>query len=56
LIGSPDAVISELETARRLLPLTMVIHSIAAGIPVRTEAYRSLKRFGEEVLPIVKQW
>ena len=38
-------------------PLTDIVHSgPAAGIPIRSEAYDDLKRFADEVLPVIKSW
>jgi alkanesulfonate monooxygenase SsuD/methylene tetrahydromethanopterin reductase-like flavin-dependent oxidoreductase (luciferase family) len=57
LIGNSDLV---LETLRRFvakMPLTDIIHSgPAGGIPIRGEAYNSLKAFAEKVLPELKRW
>ena len=57
LIGPPEVVTETLRKLSRDLPLTHVmLGGFADGIPVRDEAYRSLKLFADEVLPIVKGW
>lgn len=57
LIGDPDTVLAMMEKFCKNLPLTrIVLGGVADGIPLRTEAYASLKLFAEKVLPTVKSW
>jgi hypothetical protein len=57
LIGSAETVIATLKHFSDTMPLTDIVHSgPAAGVPIRTEAYRDLKRFANEVLPVIKSW
>lgn len=56
LIGDPEAILGSLRKSLETLPLTMVIHNLAAGIPLRTEAYQSIKLFADKVLPEIKRW
>jgi alkanesulfonate monooxygenase SsuD/methylene tetrahydromethanopterin reductase-like flavin-dependent oxidoreductase (luciferase family) len=57
LIGSPAQVIATLKAMCDAAPLTDIIHSgPAGGIDIRGEAYESLRRFAEEVLPELKSW
>ena len=55
-IGDAEAVIDIIRQRKQAMPfLTDVMHAgPAGGIDIRTEAYQSLKRFAEEVLPVVK--
>jgi alkanesulfonate monooxygenase SsuD/methylene tetrahydromethanopterin reductase-like flavin-dependent oxidoreductase (luciferase family) len=56
LIGAADVVLETLKGFAKKLPLTDIIHSgPAGGIPIREEAYPSLKRFAEKVLPELKK-
>lgn len=57
LIGSADVVLERLRSFAASLPLTDIIHAgPASGIPIRSEAYASLKAFAEDVLPEIKRW
>ena len=57
LIGDARHVIAVLKGLCKSLPLTDIVHSgPAAGIPIRTEAHDSLKRFADDVLPELKSW
>lgn len=57
LIGSPAAVTETVKSLADTMPLTDIVHGgPAGGIPIRTEAYDSLKRFAEEVMPTFKSW
>lgn len=57
LIGTADMVIETLHGFVQSMPLTEIIHSgPAAGIPIRTEAWRDLKAFADQVLPVIKAW
>ncbi len=57
LIGNADAVLETLRGFAQRLPLTDIVHSgPAGGVPIREEAYPSLKAFADEVLPEIKGW
>jgi alkanesulfonate monooxygenase SsuD/methylene tetrahydromethanopterin reductase-like flavin-dependent oxidoreductase (luciferase family) len=57
LIGDASFVRDSLRRLTQSLPLTDIIHSgPAGGIPIREEAYPSLKAFAEKVMPDVKSW
>jgi alkanesulfonate monooxygenase SsuD/methylene tetrahydromethanopterin reductase-like flavin-dependent oxidoreductase (luciferase family) len=57
LIGNASFVLETLRTVTGKLPLTDIVHSgPAGGIPIRDEAYNSLKAFAEKVLPELKRW
>jgi alkanesulfonate monooxygenase SsuD/methylene tetrahydromethanopterin reductase-like flavin-dependent oxidoreductase (luciferase family) len=57
LIGDPDTVIATLRGALEGTPVTDIVHSgPAGGISIRDEAYPSLQRFAEDVLPVVQGW
>jgi alkanesulfonate monooxygenase SsuD/methylene tetrahydromethanopterin reductase-like flavin-dependent oxidoreductase (luciferase family) len=57
LIGDTDTVIGTLQPLVQGMPLTDLVHAgPAGGIPIRDEYYPTLKRFAEEVLPVVKSW
>jgi len=57
LIGSAEYVTETLRELVSSMPITDLVHSgPAAGIPIRTEAYQSLKAFADKVLPEVKRW
>lgn len=57
LIGSAALVLETLRTFTQKLPLTDIVHAgPAGGIPIREEAYPSLKAFAEQVLPEIKRW
>lgn len=57
LIGKPDEVLATLKPFQAQLGLTDIIHSgPAAGEDIRGEAYKNLKRFAEDVLPVLKGW
>jgi len=56
-IGSAEYVTETLRELTSAMPITDLVHSgPAAGIPIRTEAYQSLKAFADKVLPEVKRW
>lgn len=57
IIGSPDAVLSTLESMLANIPVTdLMIFAPAAGIPFRTEGMESLQLFAEEVIPELNSW
>ena len=57
LIGDADSVLETLRRFVEALPITDIVHSgPAGGIPIREEAYPSLKAFAEKVLPELKRW
>lgn len=57
LIGDASFVLETLRGFVERLPLTDIVHSgPAAGIPIREEAYPSLKAFADNVLPELKRW
>ena len=57
LIGDADFVLQTLRGFVNALPLTDIVHAgPAGGIPIRTEAYLSLKAFADRVLPELKRW
>jgi alkanesulfonate monooxygenase SsuD/methylene tetrahydromethanopterin reductase-like flavin-dependent oxidoreductase (luciferase family) len=57
LIGDASFVLDTLRGLANRLPLTDIVHSgPAGGISIREEAYPSLKRFAEKVLPELKRW
>jgi alkanesulfonate monooxygenase SsuD/methylene tetrahydromethanopterin reductase-like flavin-dependent oxidoreductase (luciferase family) len=56
LIGSPEEIVETLRESCTRMPLTKIIHSFTAGIPVRDVAYASLRLFAEKVLPEIKSW
>ena len=57
LIGTAAYVTDTLRDLLSTMPVTDLIHSgPAAGIPIRTEAYDSLKAFADTVLPEIKRW
>lgn len=57
LIGPAGAVIETLRSFKVSMPISDFVHSgPAAGIPIRTEAWRDLKAFADKVLPELKTW
>jgi alkanesulfonate monooxygenase SsuD/methylene tetrahydromethanopterin reductase-like flavin-dependent oxidoreductase (luciferase family) len=57
LIGSADVVLGQLHSFASRLPLTDIVHAgPASGIPIRGEAYESLKAFADDVMPEIKAW
>ncbi|MBV1917169.1 MAG: LLM class flavin-dependent oxidoreductase [Sphingomonadaceae bacterium] len=57
LIGTAEHVIETMRELIAPMPLTDIVHSgPAAGIPIRTEGYESLKAFADTVLPELKSW
>jgi alkanesulfonate monooxygenase SsuD/methylene tetrahydromethanopterin reductase-like flavin-dependent oxidoreductase (luciferase family) len=57
LIGNADFVLETLRGFVEKMPLTDIIHSgPAGGIPIREEAYSSLRAFAEHVLPEIRRW
>jgi alkanesulfonate monooxygenase SsuD/methylene tetrahydromethanopterin reductase-like flavin-dependent oxidoreductase (luciferase family) len=57
LIGDADTVIGTLQPLVSSMPLTDLVHAgPAGGISIRDEYYATLKRFAEDVLPVVKGW
>jgi alkanesulfonate monooxygenase SsuD/methylene tetrahydromethanopterin reductase-like flavin-dependent oxidoreductase (luciferase family) len=54
LVGAPDDVLAALTEAAARMPLTRLVHSCTAGIPVREVLYPSLKLFAEQVMPALK--
>jgi alkanesulfonate monooxygenase SsuD/methylene tetrahydromethanopterin reductase-like flavin-dependent oxidoreductase (luciferase family) len=58
LIGDAATVIETLRKRKEAAPfVTDWVHSgPAGGIDIRTEVYRDLKRFAEEVMPTLKSW
>jgi hypothetical protein len=57
LIGDADTVLATLRGVVGALPLTDILHSgPPGGIPIREEAYPSLKAFADKVLPELKRW
>jgi alkanesulfonate monooxygenase SsuD/methylene tetrahydromethanopterin reductase-like flavin-dependent oxidoreductase (luciferase family) len=57
LIGDAATVTETIRKLAHAMPLTDVVHSgPAAGIDIREEAYPSLKKFAEKVLPEIKRW
>jgi alkanesulfonate monooxygenase SsuD/methylene tetrahydromethanopterin reductase-like flavin-dependent oxidoreductase (luciferase family) len=57
LIGSPQQILATLEPLVRKLGLTdLVLFGPASGIDLRSEGYASVKRFADDVLPVLKSW
>jgi len=58
VIGDAQTALAAVAARRDAAPcITDIMHSgPAGGIDIRTEAYQSLKRFADEVLPTLKSW
>jgi alkanesulfonate monooxygenase SsuD/methylene tetrahydromethanopterin reductase-like flavin-dependent oxidoreductase (luciferase family) len=58
LIGDADTVLAALRRRKDAAPwLTDFVHAgPAGGIDIRGEAYPSLKKFAQEVMPVIKTW
>jgi hypothetical protein len=51
LVGSPEQIVENLQEVCEKLPITRILNSATAGIPVREVLYPSLKLFADRVMP-----
>jgi alkanesulfonate monooxygenase SsuD/methylene tetrahydromethanopterin reductase-like flavin-dependent oxidoreductase (luciferase family) len=51
LVGPPEQIVENLQEVCEKLPITRILNSATAGIPVREVLYPSLKLFADRVMP-----